>query len=250
MNKRILLFSTFLIFLFTSCKKDLFQFNYSEKKRLKIEELDFDYLQAKSKLKYDDGKQNFSANATIRIRNDSLIWISISSTGVEAIRSIIQKDSIFVIDRINKEYRKFSFDSLQRAYNIPIDYNMIQGVLIGNLIKSRKNNDKVLKDEDFFILKQNSDKLSIDNFVNSKTMKIEKVKVTNAPSESSLEIKYEDFQMYNDVLFPYKNSVFLTYNRNNSELVSHLNINISRVAINEKKIKFPFNVPNRYVSKE
>ena len=249
MNKRILLFTS-LIFLFTSCKKDLFQFNYSEKKRLKIEELEFDYLQAKSKLKYDDGIQNFSANANIRIREDSLIWISISSTGVEVIRSIIQKDSIFVIDRINKEYREFSFDSLQRAYNISIDYDMVQGVLIGNLIKARKNNDKILKDEDFFILRQNSDNLTIENFVNSKTMKIEKVNVKEAPSESSMEIKYEDFQMNNEILIPYKNSVFLTYNRNNSELISHLNINFSRVVINEKKIKFPFNVPNRYVSKE
>ena len=249
MNKRILLFAS-LIFLFTSCKKDLFQLNYSDKKRLKIEELNFEYLQAKSKIKYDDGIQNFNANATIRIRQDSLIWISISSTGVEAIRSIIQKDSIFVIDRINKEYREFSFDSLQRAYNIPIDYHMVQSVLIGNLIKTRKNNDKVLKDDDFFILKQNSGNLTIDNFVNKKTMKIERVKVRETPSESNMEIKYEDFQMTNEILIPYKNSVFLTYNRNNSELVSHLNINFSRVAINEKKIKFPFNVPNRYVSKE
>ncbi len=249
MNKRILLFTS-LIFLFTSCKKDLFQLNYSDKKRLKIEELDFEYLQAKSKIKYDDGIQNFNANATIRIRQDSLIWISISSTGVEAIRSIIQKDSIFVIDRINKEYREFSFDSLQRAYNIPIDYHMVQSVLIGNLIKTRKNNDKVLKNDDFFILKQNSGNLTIDNFVNKKTMKIERVKVRETPSESNMEIKYEDFQMTNEILIPYKNSVFLTYNRNNSELVSHLNINFSRVAINEKKIKFPFNIPNRYVSKE
>jgi len=249
MNKRILLFAS-LIFLFTSCKKDLFQLNYSDKKRLKIVELDFEYFQAKSKIKYDDGIQNFNANATIRIRKDSLIWISISSTGVEAIRSIIQKDSIFVIDRLNKVYREFSFDSLQRAYNIPIDYHMVQSVLIGNLIKTRKNNDKVLKDDDFFILKQNSGNLTIDNFVNKKTMKIERVKVRETPSESNMEIKYEDFQIMNEILIPYKNSVFLTYNRNNSELVSHLNINFSRVAINEKKIKFPFNVPNRYVSKE
>ena len=74
----------------------MFQFNYSEKKRLKIEELDFEYLQAKTKIQYEDGIQNLNANATIRIRQDSLIWISISSTGVEGIRSIIQKDSILL----------------------------------------------------------------------------------------------------------------------------------------------------------
>ena len=90
----------------------------------------------------------------------------------------------------------------------------------------------------------------IDNYVNSKTMKIEKVNVRENPSSSSLEIKYEDFQINNEMLFPFENSVFLTYNRDNSELTSHLNIKFSRVAINEKKIKFPFNIPNRYVPKE
>ena len=237
-----------------SCEEagfDLSSFrNENGKHSFGIEELDFEYLQAKTKIQYEDGIQNLNANATIRIRQDSLIWISISSTGVEGIRSIIQKDSIFVIDRINKEYREFSFDSLRRAYNIPIDYHMVESALIGNLIKARKNNDKVMKNDDFFILKQNSGNLAIDNFVNAKTMKIERVKVRENPSDSNMEIKYEDFQITNEILIPYKNSVFLTYNRNNSELVSHLNINFSRVAINEKKIKFPFNVPNRYVSKE
>jgi len=249
MNKRILVLLS-LIFLFSSCKKDLFHFNYLEKKKLKIDELEFEYLQAKSKVKYDDGMQNFNANANIRIKHDSIIWISITSTGIEALRAIIKKDSIFVIDRINKKYSEFSFDSLQSAYNIDFDYDMLQAVLVGNLIKTRKNDDKVVLEDEFYILKQNNNNLAINNYVNSKTMKIEKVNVIEEPSSSSLEIRYDDYQISNEMLFPFKNSVFLTYSRNNSELTSHLNLNFSRVAINEKKIKFPFNVPNRYVPKK
>lgn len=246
MNNRILLLIS-LIFLLSSCKKELSLFNYAEKKRLKIDEVDFEYLQAKSKVKFDDGIQYFNANATIRIKQDSIIWISISSTGVEALRAIIQKDSIFVIDRINKRYQEFAFDSLQNAYNLDFNYDMIQAMLVGNLMNTRKNNDKVIKEDEFFVLKQNNNNLEINNYVNSKTMKIEKVDITEKPSSSSMEIRYEDFQISNDKLFPFKNSVFLTYSRDNSEITSHLNIKFSRVAIDEKKMKFPFNVPNRYV---
>jgi hypothetical protein len=249
MNKRILVLIS-LIFLLSSCKKELFQLNYSEKKRLKIENFDFDYLQAKFKVKYDDGIQNFSANANIRIRNDSLIWISVSATGVEVIRAIIQKDSIFVIDRINKEYKEFTFDSLRNAFEIDLDYNMLQAVLVGNLIRSRTNNDKVVKNDDFFILKQNNNNLAIENYVNSKTMKIEKVNIIEGLSLSSLEIKYEDFQFSNKMLFPFKNSVLLTYNKNNSETSSYIDMSFSRVAIQDKKMKFPFNIPNRYTPDE
>ena len=249
MNNRILLLISFILLL-SSCKKELSLFNYAEKKRLKIEEVDFDYLQAKSKVKFDDGLQNFNANANIRIRQDSIIWISVSSTGIEALRALIQKDSIFVIDRINKRYREFTFDSLQNAYNLDFNYDMIQALLVGNLINTRKNNDKIIKEDEFFVLKQNNDNLEINNYVNSKTMKIEKVDITERPSSSSMEIRYEDFQISNDMLFPFKNSVFLTYSKDNSEITSQLNIKFSRVAIDEKKMKFPFNVPNRYVLNE
>jgi hypothetical protein len=239
-----------LIFLLSSCKKELLTSHYSEKKKLKIEEFDFEYLQVKSKVKYDDGLQNFKANANIRIRNDSAIWISISSTGVEIMRALIQKDSIFVIDRMKKKYSEFTFDSLRTAYNIDFDYDMLEAVLVGNLIKSRKNNDKVIKDNEFFILKQNNRNFVIDNYVNSKTMKIEKVNIVEEPSSSSLEIRYEDFQFSNEKLFPFKNSIFLTYNKGNSELKSYFDVSYSRVDVDDKKMKLPFNIPNRYVPKE
>jgi hypothetical protein len=249
MSKYILLFLSLLLLL-SSCKKELYQATFFERKRLKIEEFEFEYLQAKSKIKYDDGIQSFNANATIRIRNDSAIWISFSSTGVEGVRALIQKDSIFVIDRINKKFREFSFDSLKRAYNMDFNYAMIQALLVGNLMKSRIASDKVVKENEFFILKQNSDNLAIKNYVNSKTMKIEKVNIIEQLYSGSMEIKYEDFQFNDEMLFPYKNSVFLTYKRDNSEFTSNLDINFSRVAINEKKMKFPFNVPNRYAANE
>ena len=249
MNKSLSLL-IFIILLISGCKKELFQSNDAEIRRLKIEEFDFDSFQAKTKIKYDDGLQNFNATANIRIRRDSAIWISLSNTGVEIVRAIIQKDSIFVIDRINKAFREFTYDSLKNAYNIDFNYNMIQSVLIGNLIFERKNQDKVVKDDGFFILKQNNNHLLIDSYVNSKTMKIEKVNIVEKPSSSSLEVNYEDFQLSDDKLFPFKNSVFLSYNKNNSEFSSQINIDFSRVAVNEKKIKFPFNIPNRYVPQE
>lgn len=250
MNNRILVFLTLLILL-GSCKKELFQFKVSDKNKLNIEEVDFEYLQAKSKIKYNDGIQKVNANATIRIRKDSIIWVSLSpSVGVEIIRAIIKKDSILVIDRFNKEFRKFGFDSLRRKFNIYIDYDMLQSALIGNLINERKKSDKVIKNDDYFLLKQNHNNLAVENFVNPNTMKIEKVQLTDEQNSSSMEIRYEDFQLYNEMLFPSKNSFHLSYNKETSDLVSQININYNRISIDNKKMKFPFNIPNRYVSKE
>ena len=127
---------------------------------------------------------------------------------------------------------------------------MIQSALIGNLLHERKKSDKVIKNDDDFILKQNHNNLAVDNFINAKTMKIEKVQLTDESNTSSIEIRYEDFQLYNEMLFPNKNSFHLSYKEETSDLVSQININYNRISIDSKKIKFPFNIPNRYVPKE
>jgi len=250
MNNRILIYLALLFFL-GSCKKEFFQRSISDRNKLNIEELEFEYFQAKSKIKYNDGIQKVNASATIRIRKDSIIWISLSpSVGVELIRAIINKDSILVIDRFNKEYRQFGFDSLRRKFNIHIDYNMLQSALLGNLINERNKGDKVIKEDEYFILKQNQDNLAVNNFINSNTMKIERVEISDEPNSSSMEIRYDDFQLYNDMLLPNKNSFHLSYDQGSSELVSQININYNRISIDNKKMKFPFNIPNKYVPKE
>ncbi len=250
MNKSALLISFLVVFL-VSCKKEIFQFNFTEKKKLNINELDFDNLQAKSKIQFDDGFQNFNANANVRIKKDSVIWLSVSaSIGIEAVRAIIRTDSIFVIDRINKEYKVFGFDSLQQKFNIPIDYNMLQSALVGNLINAREKEDRVVKENGFFLLKQKNGNFQIDNFVNSKTMKIEKVVIREQPELNSMEINYNDFQFIDKELLPNEHVFNISYTKNNYHSKTELNIGFNKISVDDKKIKFPFNIPNKYVSNE
>ena len=250
MNKPALLISFLMIFL-VSCKKDIFQFNFTEKKKLNINELDFENFQAKSKIKFDDGFQNFNANAHVRIKKDSVIWLSVStSIGIEGIRAIIRTDSIFIIDRLNKEFKAFGFDSLQNRFNIPIDFNMLQSALVGNLINRREKDDRILKENGFFLLKQNNGSYYIDNFVNSKTMKIEKVVIREQPVMNSLEIVYDDFQFIDDKLLPLDHVFHISQNKNNYNSTTELSIGYNKISVDDKRIKFPFNIPNKYVSNE
>lgn len=250
MNKTSLLIS-FLVLFLVSCKKEIFQFSFTEKKKLNISELDFENFQAKSRIQFDDGFQNFNANANVRIKKDSIIWLSVSSSiGIEAVRAIIRTDSIFVIDRINKEYQSFGFDSLQKKFNIPIDYNMLQSALVGNLINHMEKDDRVVKESGFFLLKQKNGDFLIDNFVNSKTMKIEKVLLREQPELNSMEINYTDFQFIDKKLVPHEQAFHISYTKNNYNTKTDFNIGFNKISVDDKKIKFPFNIPNKYVSNE
>ena len=99
--------------------------------------IQFNTFAAKIKVEYQDvkGKQP-NITAYVRIIKDSLIWISGYATvfNVEAFRVLINKDSVFVLDKINKEAQLRSIDYLQEVTQIPFDFKTFQNLLIGNPI--------------------------------------------------------------------------------------------------------------------
>lgn len=106
-------------------------------KDIKKNEIDFKTFSAKIKVEYQDshGKQP-NITAYVQIFKDSLIWISGYATvfNIEAFRILINKDSVFVMDKINKEIQYRSIDYLQEVTQIPFDFKTLQDLLIGNPI--------------------------------------------------------------------------------------------------------------------
>lgn len=98
-------------------------------------QIDFTTFSAKIKVEYEDtkGKQP-NITAYVRIIKDSLIWISGYATvfNIEAFRVLINKDSVFVLDKINKEVKMRSMDFLQEVTEIPFDLKTLQNLFVGN----------------------------------------------------------------------------------------------------------------------
>lgn len=146
----IILHSTFLIF-FSGCfvKKELAKKKIIPDKspevvfhELKKNELQFDWLGLKADAQATIDNKSNSFKIAIRIRRDSLIWLSASSLlGVEALRVHITPDSIKFIDKINSLYYTGSMDSLSEKFDIDADFEMLQSLLIGNSIDLKDTAD-------------------------------------------------------------------------------------------------------------
>ena len=98
-------------------------------------EMDFKTFSAKIKVDYQNSKGNPpNITAYVRLLKDSLIWVSGYATvfNIEAFRVLIKKDSVFVIDKINKQVQYRSIDYLQEVSAIPFDFRTLQNLLIGN----------------------------------------------------------------------------------------------------------------------
>ncbi|HEV7621670.1 MAG TPA: DUF4292 domain-containing protein, partial [Flavisolibacter sp.] len=97
-------------------------------------QIDFTTFSAKVNVDYKgvDGK-NYNVNANIRMYKDSVIWISaIAVLGIEAMRVMITKDSVKVIDKLSKTYTVRSVSYLQEVTSLPLDLKTLQNLILGN----------------------------------------------------------------------------------------------------------------------
>ena len=166
MNRKLsMAFLVFTVF-FSSCKKDIVGYKSEKKESLNIEEIDFDYFQTRTKVRYAEGDKQINGNAHIRIKKDSLIWFSVSpSIGLEATRVMITKDTAIVINRMDKEYYIFNFEEISRYFDFEIDFELIQSILLGNLAIPIDDYTQVAKENNYYLVKQKSGPLDIQSFV-------------------------------------------------------------------------------------
>ena len=102
--------------------------------RLKANEINYKTFSAKVNVDYrgGDGK-NYDVNASVRLYKDSAIWISANAIlGIEAMRVLITKDSVKLMNKLQKTYTARSVDYLQEVTALPLDLKTLQDLIIGN----------------------------------------------------------------------------------------------------------------------
>jgi len=214
---------------------------------LNIEGIDFDYFQGKARMILRDANKEREVKANIRVRKDSVIWMTFSVIGVQGGKALINKDSITIVSNMDKEYYVFEYDELSKRYNFEINYDVIQAAMLGNLIIPRQEDDEVERESSMFILKQSAGTVNVSNFVNAASTKIEKIEMKEANSSNSLVINYSNFQAVGDKLFPYNGTISLFYKTLSGVLNTTIIFEYSKAEVGGKELKFPFNIPKRYV---
>ena len=247
MNKITPLILIVITILFSSCKKDLIGYKSKKSKGVEVEEIDFKYFQAKTKVRYIEGDKQINGNAHIRIRKDSLIWFSVSpSIGIEATRVMITKDTAIVINRMDKEYYIFNFEEISRYFNFRVDFDLIQSILLGNLARPIDDDTQIAKENNYYMIKQSSGPLDIQSFVLVENKKIETVLINEKETSNFMTLKYSEFKEVSEFLFPKICQVNLTYKAKKGPLVTSINLQHNRTDIPDKPLKFPFNIPAKY----
>jgi len=236
------------IILLQSCSKNLSVFSKSySADDLKIEELTFDYLTIKSKIQFKEPHKTTKATALIRMKKDSIIWFNLSGAlGVQGVRGIITKDSVKIINRVEKKYYQYDFNAVSNEFKFPIDFNLIQSMIVGDMPKPIGDNNSIKKSNGQYIIKQNIENIKIANYVNQMSMKLEEVSVTEKETDNSLKLLYKDFKDVNGQGLPFSIFISLIHHNEFGEIETQLNIDHIKAEASDKPLRFPFSIPKKY----
>lgn len=220
-----------------------------EEARANVAEIDFRYLTAKSKISFKSPQQDIdNASINIRVRKDSLIWLSVSKLGIEAVRGLITRDSITIIDKIHKEYSVYDFPTLSKQFNFVMNFELLQALIVGNLPLPKRPAQKIKNERDYLLLRQSEGKVLVENYIGEQDRKLKKLMVTEQPTKNTLRLDYEDFTSLNNFLFPYTSLVTLDYkSKTDGQFYQTLlRIKHNKVELVDKNPGFPFTIPAKY----
>lgn len=96
--------------------------------------------QQKEKTKYETFTSKYKGNYNgipfkiqVRVAHDSVIWCSVSALSMEAGRMLITNDSVFVMDKINKEVYKKGKDFLTNHLKEDLSNSALENMIIDTL---------------------------------------------------------------------------------------------------------------------
>ena len=207
--------------------------------------INFTTFNAKVKAAYNSKEGNEDATAYVRIKKDSVIWLSLRGPlGIEGFRILITKDSVKVINLLKKNVQLRSISFLQEFAGIPFDFSALQDLIVGNPVFIDSNiqsynldNEKhlqVLVTGTFF-----KNLITADNgnykIVNSKLDDI------NPAIRRTCNISYSDYENSSAVLFSTKRNISLEADQSKSDI----NLDFKQYSFNQP-LTFPFTVRTNY----
>lgn len=226
--------------------------------QLKKNEFQFDYLNIKFSANFEYKKNSNSFNGTMRIRKDSVIWMSVTpALGLEALRLLITQDSVKMLNRLDNTYFTGSFKYLNKMLHTNIDFDMLQALLTGNdfslyqgdVFKATVDNKLYKlstvgrgKLKKYIATTEDSLRLLMqDIWLDPETYKISKVILKELKENQKLETSYSDFQKVDSLYFPHS----INFELLNMNEKTEINIDLSKVS-KEGPHEFPFNVGSKY----
>jgi len=204
-------------------------------------------FKAKSKISFSSPDKSLSSSANIRMKKDSIIWISVSPIfGIEAARGFISQDTIVFMDRVNKDVYRYNYETLSSMLNFEVNFEMVQSIILGNQVFDFKGEDNFSKKSGELKIGQKRGRFELETTAAIDNRKVRNVKVKEIPDGSKMEIIFSEFNIIAEQAFPFNTNVEIVSKGTKGDETTKVEINHSKVEVGDTPISFPFSVPGKY----
>ena len=156
--------------------------------------LTYRWWSVKAKVAIAQGDDVINVDAKIRMRKDSLIWVSFAMLGIEGARAIITPDSVKILNRLEGTYAVECFAYFQKKYNAPLTFGNLQALLAGNPIADDLEAYRVAQDSTQYLLTKIIDGSGSTYALSSKTLLLNSLIINDLRMQQNLTMLYADYK--------------------------------------------------------
>jgi outer membrane lipoprotein-sorting protein len=227
---------------------------------------------------FSDSGMTTSFNGTIRIKKDSIIWVSLSVVlGIELARIQITKDSVYFMNKIKDEYFIREVDYISNAFQVDVNYEILQSIITNQIFLYAEEDETINErrveevddepdpgvyrktfiadtDSNQYVLKtyrkrklkkhikRNRPEIILQTYhVLPDIYKISNANINELAEKRELDISYSEFSPIDSVMVPYN----LLINIKDKQKSVSLKLEYSKINLNTD-ISFPFTIPEKY----
>lgn len=211
--------------------------------------MDATWFSAKSNVKVVQNNKATRVTATIRMKEDSVIWMSAKKFGFEGGRILITTDSFFMINRLEKSYLAEPFSYIRNMTGLSStgsnlsDFRNLYDLILGNVIlKAEEKYDVGIKPP-HYRMKKESDGLAAEYVVNGNNFTLAEMNFSQIKQNKKAVCSFEGYKSAtNNKLFSYIRNMNL-YSPDTGQL--NVEMEFSKVKFDEP-VGIQFSIPKHY----
>ncbi|PID88869.1 MAG: hypothetical protein CSB02_00495 [Bacteroidia bacterium] len=203
--------------------------------------------------------KTYHLKANFRMKEDSVIWLSVSAPfGIEVSRLLLTPDSVFYLNRLEKNYYKGNYAFLCRLLQTDVDFDIIQSLLTGRDVKWYDHQSLKVHTKGKHYQLESAHRRRLKRYakrndglnpvfyqsvwLTPQHYKIKKIKMKTISEQDvrKLLMTYDDFKQVDAQQLPHKYNLEIT-----SDEAFLVEMQWKRIQLN-KPTRFPFSIPSSY----
>ena len=189
--------------------------------------------------KYEDSRNSQNVSLDIRLKKEEILSVSVRVLGITMAKAQITNEGVQYYEKIDNTFFEGSFEALQQWLGLPLNFDHLQRLLLGQPIVPLNANGISLIQNEWHQLSQNSDLGQLHFSFESKHFLLKEQRIIDPINQRFLTVSYPSYQGTTKGLLP--KSIHIQAMQKGENI--SIRIEYQQMNFNEE-LSFPYKVPN------